>query len=115
MRDQGVDELDGFRVGDIVWQQMYSPVYPSPNSMIEERIAAGVLYGPRRLMRLAGIIENYDSTEYVRALGVESEPRLVTRWWLVDPEQPNEHSRMSWVDSDWCVLEHAHNDVGMLF
>lgn len=82
-----------FRVGDLVWQQMWSPQTPEPKT---------IKYGPRRLMKLAGIIENHEGGG-------------TTRWWLVDPDRPNDESRMSWVESDWCDLEPAHEDLGMLF
>lgn len=91
-----------FQVGDLVYEQLWSPVEPAPDSTIEERIAHGRKYGQRRLMRLRGIIENYGRVG-------------VTRWWLVDPDRPNDDSRMSWVESDWAVLESAASDVGMLF
>ena len=91
-------------VGDVVWQQMYSPVHPEWDATLEERIAGGVLYGQRRLMRIAGISKPDPDM-----------PPASVRWWLVDIERPNDESRMSWVDDNWCVLESASTDVGMLF
>lgn len=104
-------------VGDLVWQQLYSPQDPHWRATIEERVAGGVLYGPRHLKRVAGITPNYDPTSYVRSLGASNigEPKSVTRWWLVDPDRPNDESHMSYVESDWCVLESAATDNGMLF
>lgn len=94
-------------VGDLVWQQMYNPLG-------DPCIRPGNEYMRRRLMRVAGIVENYDSTAYARSMGRDLEPTSVTRWHLVDPERPNDESRMSWVESDWCVLEHAVTE-GALF
>jgi hypothetical protein len=104
-------------VGDLVWEQLYSPQEPHWRATIEERVAGGVLYGTRHLMRIAGITLNYDATDYARSLGAPTtgEPRTTTRWWLVHPDQPNNESLMSWVESDWCVLESAATDNGMLF
>lgn len=104
-----------FQVGDLVYRQMYSPVDPAPDSTIEERIKHGRLYGPRRLMRVAGVSENYDKTEYARSMGADLPVKHTTRWWLVDPDRPNDDSKMSWVESDWAVLESAVEDTEMLF
>ena len=92
MADEPVTELDGYTVGTLYWQQMWSPM--------AEHEPKTIKYGPRRLMKLAGIVPNWNGA---------------TRWWLVDPERPNDQSRMSWVESDWCDLEPAHEDMGMLF
>jgi len=81
-------------VGSLVWQQMYSPMQPCDKSQT---------YGPRRLMQLQGVHENHEGREGI------------TRYWLVDPERPNDHSCMSWCESDWCDLEPAAEDSGMLF
>jgi hypothetical protein len=81
-----------FHVGDLVWQQMWMPNLPKGT----------MKYGPRRLMKLAGIVPDWSGP------GID-------RWWLVDPERPKDESRMSWVESDWCDLEAASNDLGMLF
>lgn len=99
-----VSVLDGqFEVGDLVWQQMYSPTHPRFWATLEERIAGGVLYGKRRLMRVAGVYEPDPGM-----------PPATVKWWLVDPEHPTAQAHMSWVDDNWCVLEHAQTD-GMLF
>ena len=94
MADEAVTELDGYTVGTLYWQQMWSPMAEHPPKTIK--------YGPRRLMKLAGIVPNWT-------------PDGATRWWLVDPQRPNDQSKMSWVESDWCDLEPAAEDMGMLF
>lgn len=94
---------------------MYDPTMPRWDSTIEERIANGRHYGQRRLMRLAGIVENYNSAEYAQSLGSDAPSKYTTRWWLVDPERPNDESQMSYVESDWCVLEDASGEGGMLW
>lgn len=81
-----------FHIGDLVWQQMWQPFEPMKTHK----------YGPRRLMKLAGIVPDRNGP------GID-------RWWLVDPDRPNDESRMSWVESDWCDLEPASEDLGMLF
>lgn len=87
-----ITEHEGYTVGSLYWQQMWSPVH-EPKTLP---------YGPRRLMKLAGIVPDYNGPG-------------ITRWWLVDPHRPNDESKMSWVESDWCDLEPAHEDQGMLF
>lgn len=85
-------------VGDLVWQQMYSPQHPAHDSTITERIEHGRTYCARRLMRLHGIRPDF------RGQGV-------TRWFLMDPWRPvatgfpTGREGPSWVESDWCVLE----------
>lgn len=93
-------------VGDLVWQQMYSPTHPRWDSTLEERIEGGVLYGERRLMRVAGVYPHHPEPTV--------DGRDVTRWWLVDAERPRDSSLMSYVESDWCVLERVVED-GALF
>lgn len=102
-------------VGDLVWEQLYDPQRPANDSSIRERVDAGLELGERSLMELHKITRDYDPTEYARGLGADLEPRSVTRWYLVDPGKPNEPSRMSWVEDDWCVLEPAGEDQGALF
>jgi len=88
------------QVGDLVWQQLYQPDSGKTK-----------LYGPRRLMKLAGMVPyEYDPDEHL--------PRLedgITRYWLINPDRPNDQSLMSWCESDWCDLEPANEDSGMLF
>lgn len=98
--------VDGFSVGQLVWEQMYSPQYLVHSSTIEERIKHGNTYGPRRLMCLRGILHEY---------GTDRHGNPLTRWWLSDPARPNDESRMSWVESDWCVLEDASAEGAMLW
>lgn len=97
---------DEFTVGQLVWQQMFSPQHPEWTSTIEERVTSGKTYGPRRLMRLRGIIPNYR---------VDRNGNAVTRWWLSDPDRPNDASGMSYVESDWCVLTDASAEAAMLW
>lgn len=101
-------------VGDLVIQQMWSPTDPRCSSTIEERIEHGHRYGKDRLMRVAGIDEHHVSGGAHELTGQHGPGREVTRWWLVDPERPRDESRMSWVESDWCVLARAVED-GALF
>lgn len=76
---------DTIKVGDLVWQQMWMP-----NIHAADRHK----YMPRRLMRLASIVPDWNGP------GID-------RWHLVDPERPKDVSQMSWVESDWCELEPA--------
>jgi hypothetical protein len=106
----------GLQVGDLVVQQMWSPTDPRWSSTIQERIEHGHRYGADRMMRVAGITAH--------DLGADEQWRTTTgfigplrprvRWWLVDPERPRDESRMSWVESDWCVLKPVTED-GALF
>lgn len=89
---RSVTEHDGYKVGGLYWMQLWSPVH-EPKT---------IKYGPRKIMKLAGIVLNWT-------------PNGDTRWWLVDPARPNDESKMSWVESDWCDLEPAAEDLGMLF
>lgn len=107
--------LDGvLEVGDLVWQQMYSPSEPSWDATIEERVAGGVTYGARRLMRLVYVVEHFDSNAYQRSLGMDVPVTDVTRWGLAEPGREGDRDHFSHVESDWCVLEHAEVE-GALF
>lgn len=102
--------LDGSyepKVGDHVWQQMYSPSKPHPGATIEERVAGGVTYGKRRRMILVAIHPDRDTTEYARSLGMDVPERHATGWLLQaeDPKDRTGEFPFSSVDSDWCVLE----------
>lgn len=81
-----------FEVGDLVWQQAYEPSWAAWDSTIDERVQAGMLYGPYQLRLVTGI-----------RLGQGG----VTEWCLADPADPQDVSRMCWAASRWCVLEHA--------
>jgi hypothetical protein len=107
--------MNGLAVGDLVYAQMYDPSFPRWESPIEERVAFGHLYGQRKLLLLSGISYDYNSAGYAQSMGSAVPDRSVTRWWLVDPDRPNDETRMSWVESDWCVLESAASDQGMLW
>lgn len=105
----GRSTLDGYvpQVGDVVWQRLYSPTQPSPDSTIQQRVEAGPAYRSR-LMILRGIMHDYDVNAAARELGADLPPRLATRWALqdADPQQRRDECRgFSWVESDWCVLE----------
>ena len=104
-----------FAIGDLVYEQLYDPSHPRWDASIEERVAGGHFYGQRKLMLLSGIIPNYNGSEYAQSMGRDLPNRIVTRYWLVDPDRPNDESHMSWVESDWCVLESAAADEGMLW
>lgn len=102
------------QVGDLVIQQMWSPTDPSWSSTIDERIAAGHRYGNDRLMRVASIRPDQWLEQYDHLSGHYGPHRPYTGWHLVDPDRPRDESRMSWVNSDWCVLVPAIPD-GALF
>lgn len=80
------------KVGDHVWQQMYSPQQPHWSSTIEERVAGGITYGPRRRMIVVSADHGDDGTEH----------------WVLQAVEPKDR-RGEWpyssVNSDWCVLE----------
>ena len=85
--------LDGYtpKVGDHVWQQMYSPQQPHWSSTIEERVAGGITYGPRRRMVVEDVSTDTDGTQ---------------RWVLTYVDKSEQHGYpYSSVNSDWCVLE----------
>ena len=105
----------GFAVGDLVYEQMYDPSLPHWGASLEERIAEGRAYGQRKLMLLAGITLDYNSSAYAQSMGRDLPDRIVTRYWLVNPDRPNDESHMSWTESDWCVLESAASDQGLLW
>ena len=107
--------MTAFAVGDLVHEQLYDPSYPRWDASIEERIAEGLPYGQRKRMLLSGITPNYNGAEYAQGIGRDLPDRSVTRYWLVDPDRPNDESHMSWVESDWCVLESAAAEEGMLW
>lgn len=79
-------------VGDIVWQQMYSPSTPSWTSTIAERVAHGTTYKDRQKMIVRSV-----------AYGAHRDGRPFTRWTL-QPLDPESHG-YSTVEDDWCVLE----------
>ncbi|HEY3545069.1 MAG TPA: hypothetical protein VGK17_03130 [Propionicimonas sp.] len=85
------------KVGDHVWQQMYSPQQPHWSSTIEERVAGGITYGPRRRM-----IVVYASVDHLDDHG-----NPVLHWQLLPADPKDRHGEFPWsiVDSDWCVLE----------
>lgn len=80
------------RVGDLVWQQMYSPQRPAVDSTIEERISAGATYGDRRRMIVTRVVPDFNV------------PGL-TRWCMRKPGRDLGPAHWSYVESDWCVLE----------
>lgn len=101
--------LQGYvpQVGDLVWQQMYSPQLPYPGASIADRVAHGARHGPRRKMVLLEVVPDYDAAAYARSLGQDVAPRMVTRWRLqpADPGQRRGEFPYSLVEDDWCVLE----------
>lgn len=79
------------QVGDLVWQQMYSP---TGAGTIHDRVASGKAYGGRRLMTIVAILPDDDTG--------------LTRWQLEHADPKDVHlGKYSWVEDDWCVLEPA--------
>lgn len=101
--------LDGYvpAPGDLVWQQMWSPQQPTPDSSIHERVAHGTPYGERRLMVVDSVTPGHDAHDYARSLGADLPPRIVTQWVLLpaDPALRRRDAYLSIVEDDWCVLE----------
>lgn len=107
--------------GTYVWQQMWSPVRPAPDSTLEERIALGEHYGGRRLHILLSVTWNdpahFGRHRYV-TLDADHRYADATVARLIDGTWPE-----SWVDgmslteSDWCVLDEAdaQAEVGTLW
>lgn len=81
------------RVGDLVRHTIYEPFTEIPKSKI---------YRPARIMLVRGVIENYEG-------------RGVTRYHMADPERPNDESRFSYTESDWCDVESIAEEMGRLF
>ncbi|WP_291053669.1 hypothetical protein [Herbiconiux sp.] len=123
--------LDGvIEVGDVVWQQMYDPQHPAWHAMLAERIARGKTYGDRRQMRVLGIWP-YEGTPCAACTGcgrrldhspcpacsgtgVIHRPHTTVKWMLAEVGREGDHSTYSWVDDNWCVLEHVVTE-GALF
>jgi hypothetical protein len=114
--------LDGvLEVGDLVWQQMYSPTQPRWEATLEERIEGGVLYGPRRLMRLVWLHRDgidgpcpHADDSGLHPLSGKPLPTHSQHWHLAAPGRERDRDHYSIVDDNWCLLEHAE-DEGALF
>lgn len=39
----------------------------------------------------------------------------ITRYWLANPDRPNDESHYSWTESDWADVEPAAEELGRLF
>jgi hypothetical protein len=110
-----VSALDGrLGAGDIVWQQMYSPVHPSWDSTLDERIAGGVTYGTRRMMRLRGIFRDgvdgpcpHAGEDGLHPLSGKPIPAHSEHYYCVALDNDADTSG---TDDNWCVLEHAEVD-----
>ncbi len=104
--------LDGvLEVGDVVWQQMYSPVHPAWQSTLAERMADGQTYGRRRMMRLAGIYRDgvdgpcpHADENGLHPLSGQPIHDHTEHYYCVGIDKPSDES---WTDNNWCVLEHA--------
>lgn len=112
--------LDGtLEAGDVVWQQMYSPVDPSWQATLAERIAGGVTYGHRRLMVLRGIYRDgvdgpcpHADENGLHPLSGKPMPEHTEHYYCVADDNPRDES---WTDNNWCVLEHADTPAGALW
>jgi hypothetical protein len=128
-----VSALDGvIEVGDVVWQQMYSPQHPAWDSTLTERIASGKTYGDRREMRVLGIwpyegdrcasclgsgrsmLGDHPPCAPCAGVGTIWRPHITVKWMLAEVGREGDHSTYSWVDDSWCLLEHAVT-AGALF
>lgn len=107
--------LDGtLEVGDIVWQQMYSPVHPNPHATLAERIAGGVTYMQRRQMRLKRIWRDgvdgpcphadEDGLHPLSGLPLDEHSE---HYYCVALDNEADGSSTT---NNWCVLEHAEVD-----
>lgn len=93
-------------VGDIVHVVTYSPeAYDEPDGTRK-------VYITYPAMLVGGISENYDTNAYARSMRADDlmPENLVTRYWLRDPERPNDESKMIWVGSDRADLTHVVED-----
>ncbi|MDF1480329.1 hypothetical protein PYV02_14685 [Leifsonia sp. H3M29-4] len=100
-----------FEAGDLVWQQMYSPVHPRWDATLQERIDGGVLYGERRVMR---VIAAGPAVQGIHELSGKPLPPATWAWVLAEPGRERDRDHYSYVDDNWCVLEHVDAD-GMLW
>lgn len=80
------------RIGEYVWQQMYSPQHPTLDSTITERIEHGRTYMDRMLQIVVAIVPDYEGRGHTRWVTRKPGPNL----------GPAHHSH---TQSDWCVLE----------
>lgn len=83
------------RIGEYVWQQMYSPQHPANDSTITERIEHGSLYMDRRLQVVVDVVPNYEGR------------KGHTRWQTRKPGRDLGPAHHSHTENDWCVLESA--------
>ena len=81
-------------VGDLVRHTIYSPMTTDPKTRI---------YKPAHIMLVRGVIEDYEGRQGI------------TRYWLADPDRPNDEAHYSWTESDWADVESAAEDLGRLF
>jgi hypothetical protein len=107
-----VSVLDGvLEVGDLVWQQMYSPTQPAWDATLAQRIEGGALYGERRLMVLVSVRPcDGCSTDLADRNNPTPLPPHSAHWLLAQPGRENDRDHYSIVDDNWCVLEHAESD-----
>jgi hypothetical protein len=80
------------RIGELVWQTMYSPQRPAPDSTITERIEHGRVYMARRLQVVVAVVPDYEGSG-------------LTRWVTRKPGPNQGAAHHSHTESDWCVLE----------
>lgn len=81
-------------IGDLVRHTIWEPFTDPPKTN---------LYKPARNMLVRGVTENYDGRQGL------------TRYWLANPDRPNDESHYSWTESDWADVEPAAEELGRLF
>ncbi|WP_448810543.1 hypothetical protein [Agromyces bauzanensis] len=96
-----------FEVGDLVWRQMYSPTHPHWFATLEERIAGGVRYRGRELLRIVWV---GPAEQGPHPLSGKELPPATTRWVFAKPGHEANRDHYSSCDDNWCVLEHATTD-----
>jgi hypothetical protein len=120
----GTCTLDGWlpEPGSYVWQQMYSPQIPAPDSTIYQRIQKGQTYGPRRLMRVLRIVPNDPQHSgldryYLIAADHKYTERTIARLMENLGALGDWPDGMSATESDWAVLwpADAQAEMGVLF
>lgn len=104
-----VQTMSDFDAGDVVWMQLYSPIFPSWQSSLVERIDSGQTYGPRRRMRLLSIFRDgvdgpcfHAGDDGLHPLSGKPLPEHAEHFYLVDADTGRDES---WCDDNWCVLE----------
>lgn len=109
-------------VGALVWLQLWNPTGPHIAATIQERIATGVTYGRRRLMRVHRVSSCTGGCHHAQDSGVlHFYLRHPGARFNTDPSSceglfpTNGVEGPSWCESDWAVLEDASAEEGALF